>query len=378
MNSNSNSPEKTNPNSERQTVGTVYTPVSFRVDDITTVNGDVNYTRTSSPSPNLVGNPRNDDDMSDLEAVLSPLFERILTIEKQKVPQISARLSKLEEHMNDPKQKTRLLMTAIMDENGVILESEQKRDDTIVALLETVVAQGESRESRINVYLEKLRELNRLIQNSDAPTSEVRSSVIKLSQNSAFSGLKDQPSNEIMEKLEQVIELMTFYMFVLNRRDLFVFDDHQTDPEVLNNIIKLLNTELEKIKNEDYGLINKPNENLQFWGKIIMALALGILIVLSAVVLVNMLGFAVPTVLIPYLAAIQASNLVSTILNFVTAKLAVDLNTAAVVTTVATAGTLGLFGKTLHYAGAPNTFKPDLDAAIHSIQSHPVLAPRPA
>ncbi len=101
------------------------------------------------------------------------------------------------------------------------------------------------------------------------------------------------------------------------------------------------------------GLIGSPNRIRQFCGSVLMVLALAIATTVAAVAVMSMLGVATPAFLVPYLAAIQASSMVSTVLNFVAAKLTLDLNTAAAVTAMATAGTLGLFGKAVHDSGAP-------------------------
>ena len=68
--------------------------------------------------------------------------------------------------------------------------------------------------------------------------------------------------------------------------------------------------------------------------------------------------------------------MVSTVLNFVAAKLTLDLNTAAAVTAVATAGAFGVFGKAVHYSGAPTQLKRDLDRAAQDLEA--ALAETPA
>lgn len=134
-------------------------------------------------------------------------------------------------------------------------------------------------------------------------------------------------------------------------------------------VIDVMRHDLAEIQKEAGGLIGSPNPNRQFWGKVLMVLALAIATMISAVLIMSMLGVASPTFLVPYLAAIQSSSMVSTVLNFVAAKLAVDLNTAAVVTAVATAGTFGLFGKVTHASGAPTSLKSDLDRAAQDMEA---------
>ena len=127
--------------------------------------------------------------------------------------------------------------------------------------------------------------------------------------------------------------------------------------------------DLAEIQKEAGGLIGSSNPNRQFWGRVLMVLALAIAAMVAAVALMSMLGFATPAFLVPYFAAIQASSMVSTVLNFVAAKLTLDLNTAAAVTAVATAGTLGMFGKAVHYSGAPTQLKRDLDRAAQDLEA---------
>ncbi len=117
------------------------------------------------------------------------------------------------------------------------------------------------------------------------------------------------------------------------------------------------------------GLIGSRKPIRQLWGRVLMVLALAIAAMVAAVALMSMLGFATPAFLVPYFAAIQASSMVSTVLNFVAAKLTLDLNTAAAVTAVATAGTLGMFGKAIHYSGAPTQLKCDLDRAAQDLEA---------
>ena len=100
-----------------------------------------------------------------------------------------------------------------------------------------------------------------------------------------------------------------------------------------------------------------------------MALALAIAVTLAAVTLMSALGFASPAFLVPYLTAIQANAVVSTVLNFVAAKLTLDLNAAAAVTVAASAGLLGMFGKGLHMRGAPTSLKRDLDNAAQDMEA---------
>ena len=141
-------------------------------------------------------------------------------------------------------------------------------------------------------------------------------------------------------------------------------------------VIDVMRAELAEIQQEAGGLIGSPNKNLQYWGKVLMIIALSILAIVSAVALMSMIGFATPAFLVPYLAAIQSMSMITTVLNFVAAKLTLDLNTAAAVTAVAVAGTFGMFGKVTHYAGAPTSLKSDLDRAAQDLEA--ALADTPA
>ncbi len=114
---------------------------------------------------------------------------------------------------------------------------------------------------------------------------------------------------------------------------------------------------------EPGGLIGSPTPIRQFCGSVLIVLALAIATTVAAVAVMSMLGVATPAFLVPYLAAIQASSMVSTVLNFVAAKLTLDLNTAAAVTAVATAGTLGMFGRAVQHSGAPTKLNCDTEAA---------------
>ncbi len=145
---------------------------------------------------------------------------------------------------------------------------------------------------------------------------------------------------------------------------------------VNESVIDAIRFDLDKIQQEAGGLIGSPNPNRQFWGKVLMVLALAIATTVAAVAVMSMLGVATPAFLVPYLAAIQASSMVSTVLNFVAAKLTLDLNTAAAVTAVATAGAFGVFGKAVHYSGAPTQLKRDLDRAAQDLEA--ALAETPA
>ena len=124
-----------------------------------------------------------------------------------------------------------------------------------------------------------------------------------------------------------------------------------------------------RLLREAGGLIGSPKPIRQFCGRVLIVLALAIATTVAAVAVMSMLGVATPAFLVPYLAAIQASSMVSTVLNFVAAKLTLDLNTAAAVTAVATAGTLGLFGKAVHYSGDPTQLNCEFDSVAQDLEA---------
>lgn len=134
-------------------------------------------------------------------------------------------------------------------------------------------------------------------------------------------------------------------------------------------VIDVIRQRLAEIQKRADGLIGTQNPNLQFWGKVLMTLAIAITVTLAAVALMTTLGFATPAFLVPYITAVQSNTIVSAVLNFVAAKLTLDLNAAAAVTVAATAGAFGMFGKGLHMAGAPTSLKRDLDKAAQDMEA---------
>ena len=244
-----------------------------------------------------------------------------------------------------------------------------------------------------------------------ARNTQALRSVEKLASNPAFKGLEKAKKIEdlrINQKLLDLMNLASFALFHFNKaaepevpgsanRDTQssrVSESKSTTPQrslsrndstsvstpasnkvsdraaVINAaVIDVIRDDLIKIQTEAGGLIGSPNPERQYWGKVLMVLALAIAAIVAAVTIMSILGVASPAFIVPYLAAIQSSSMVSTVLNFVAAKLTVDLNTAAVVTAVATAGALGLFGKTLHASGAPTQLKRDLDKAAQDMEA---------
>lgn len=153
------------------------------------------------------------------------------------------------------------------------------------------------------------------------------------------------------------------------------------DQNVINRAVLIaIREDLKNVQTRADGMIGTQNPTKQFWGKVLMALALAIAATIAAVAIMSVLGFALPTFIAPYVAYIQASQLVATVLNFVSAKLAVDLTTAAAVTAAAGAATIGLFGKDLYNSGAPTSLKKDLDRAAQdldtAIAATPAMSPR--
>lgn len=240
-------------------------------------------------------------------------------------------------------------------------------------------------------------------------------SVQKLAKNPAFSGL-DKRTDAELQMNQKLLELMTYAIFALSHFSKTVApaqpgyfsiaspairlqtdatntpmrtssssalatppDQQQqtNDANIVNHVvIELIRAELAEIQTEAGGLIGSPNQSLQNWGKALMIIALSILAIVSAAALMSILGFATPAFIVPYLAAVQSMSMITTVLNFVAAKLTVDLNTAAAVTAVAVAGTFGMFGKITHFAGSPTSLKRDLDRAAQDLEA--ALADTPA
>lgn len=134
-------------------------------------------------------------------------------------------------------------------------------------------------------------------------------------------------------------------------------------------VVDVIRKRLANIQTKAGGLLGTQNPSMQFWGKVLMTLAIAIAVTLAAAALMATLGVATPAYLVPYFAAVKASALVSTVLNFVAAKLTLDLNAAAAVSAAATAGAFGVFGKGLHMAGGPNNFKRSLDKAAQDMEA---------
>ena len=234
-------------------------------------------------------------------------------------------------------------------------------------------------------------------------------SVKKLARNAAFSNL-DSRTTEVLKVNEQLLELMLYATYALKHfnkiKIIAAVPQPDLDPPLMQTpnrsliqkeagsatkakmtatqedaelnaaendinraVIDVIRVKLGEIKTKSEGLIGTQNTSLQFWGKVFMILAAAITVILAAVAVMSVLGFSAPTFLVPYLAAVQANAAISTVLNFVAAKLTLDLNAAAAATVVASAGVLGVFGKGLHMAGAPTALKRDLDKAAEHLEA---------
>ncbi len=134
-------------------------------------------------------------------------------------------------------------------------------------------------------------------------------------------------------------------------------------------VLMAVREDLRQAQGRADGLIGSQNPSRQFWGKVLMALALAIAATVAAIALMSTLGFALPTFLVPYVAYVQASAIVSSVLNLVSTKLAIDLTAAAAVTAVSTAGAFGVFGYGLNRSGAPTSLKRDLDRAAQDLDA---------
>lgn len=132
-------------------------------------------------------------------------------------------------------------------------------------------------------------------------------------------------------------------------------------------VLTTLHDDLAAIKKRADGLIGSQNEDWQFWGNVLKAIAVIILASLATTALMYFVGFTAPAFMLNVAATIKANVMISTVLNAVAAKLSVDLNVAAGVTVLGAATTFGVFGKLTHMVGAPSRYKQDLDRAVNAI-----------
>lgn len=234
---------------------------------------------------------------------------------------------------------------------------------------------------------------------TDKEAKAVRST-LRLANNAAFSESNFvHRTDEDLETNSKIIALMTKAIFAL---DAFRAHYALSDNEALNQaapsshrspkknsqstdystkdqrarqntinraVLTFIQVQLEEALTWKDGLIGSKNESLQFYGKLLMVLALAVALTVAAIGIAFALGFTAPAFMASYIAAIQTNVLVSSVLNLVASKLALDLSTAAAVTVVTAAGTFGMFGKGLHMAGAPTSLKKDLDKAVTDIDA---------
>lgn len=229
----------------------------------------------------------------------------------------------------------------------------------------------------------------------------------RVAQNPAFSKLEQRNDNELKVNGE-IIALMTKAAYALNTFHAFntveatnttpqtdislsplrtsgpkqnnVDEEQVTKQNLINKaVLHVVQLDLQAALQWEKGLIGTQNKSLQFWGKVVMALALAVAINVAAIGIALALGYTAPAFMASYIAAVQANAIVTTVLNFVASKLALDLSSAAALTVVAAAGTLGMFGKALHMAGAPTSLKKDLDKAVTdmdaAINNTPAMRP---
>lgn len=214
----------------------------------------------------------------------------------------------------------------------------------------------------------------------------------RVAQNPAFSKLEQRNDDELKVNGD-IIALMTKAAYALNNFHAFntvaatntppqtdnssspsrtsgpkqnnVTEEQVTKQNLINKaVLHVVQLDLQDALKWEGGLIGTQNKSLQFWGKVVMALALAVAINVAAIGIALALGYTAPAFMASYIAAVQANAIVTTVLNFVASKLALDLSSAAALTVVAAAGTLGMFGKALHMAGAPTSLKKDLDKAV--------------
>lgn len=149
------------------------------------------------------------------------------------------------------------------------------------------------------------------------------------------------------------------------------------DTDMVNKAVLLhVRGELQKLQARTDGLIGSQSPTMQFWGKVLLALALAIAATVAAIALMSALGFALPTFLVPYVAYLQASALVSNVLTFVSTQLSITVAASASATALLTAGIFGGVGYGLNRAGAPSSLKKDLDHAAKDLDD--AIADTPA
>ena len=147
--------------------------------------------------------------------------------------------------------------------------------------------------------------------------------------------------------------------------------------DMVNKAVLLhVRDELKKLQARTDGLIGSQSPTMQFWGKVLLALALAIAATVAAIALMSALGFALPTFLVPYVAYLQASALVSNVLTFVSTQLSITVAASASATALLTAGIFGGVGYGLNRAGAPSSLKKDLDHAAKDLDD--AIADTPA
>lgn len=141
-------------------------------------------------------------------------------------------------------------------------------------------------------------------------------------------------------------------------------------------VLRYVHKELQNVQKRTDGLIGADNPTMQFWGKVLLALALAISATVAAIALMSALGFALPTFLVPYIAYLQASALVSSVLTFVSTQLSITAAASASATALLTAGIFGGVGYGLNRAGAQTSLKKDLDQAAKDLDA--AIAETPA
>lgn len=149
-----------------------------------------------------------------------------------------------------------------------------------------------------------------------------------------------------------------------------VSEETLKNKEQVNKAVLLyVHQELAKVQSRADGLIGSQNPTMQFWGKVLLAVALAITATVAAIAIMSALGFALPTFLVPYVAYLQASALVTSVLTFVSTQLSITMAASASTTALLTAGLFGGVGYGLNRAGAPTSLKKDLDQAAKDLDA---------
>ncbi|HVT62051.1 MAG TPA: hypothetical protein VHD33_00990 [Legionellaceae bacterium] len=115
--------------------------------------------------------------------------------------------------------------------------------------------------------------------------------------------------------------------------------------------------------------LGQENKNWQFWGTVLKVFGTALLLSVSAVIIASLVGFNAPAAYVmSYVMAAKSISIVSTTLNYVTAKLSLDISGAAAVTAMSASSALVGMGMFTQYIGSASAFKSDVVKAAQEIE----------